>query len=139
MSRMNKVVLVIAIFLFSGIALGAGEKPGLGEKINPSLGAPEALKLVIVPEGFKLVWKPSPQESEKVTGYQIVRAGFASGPFEIVGTVKKGILEFLDTTASPENIHYYKVRAVADGEFSPFSNTVAGEIPGIVLRDERDR
>jgi len=92
-----------------------------------ALAAPTALRLMIVPNGFKLSWKPSPQDPGMVTGYEIVRSDLASGPFVKVGTVDKGVSQYVDTTASPETIYYYKVRAIAGTAYSPFSNTVTGE------------
>jgi len=82
---------------------------------------------VIVPNGFKLTWRISPQDPGIVTGYEIVRSDRASGPFDIVATVKKEVFEYIDTTASKEIIYYYKVRARAGNIYSPFSNTVTGE------------
>jgi len=92
-----------------------------------ALAAPTALRLMIVPNGFKLSWKPSPQDPGIVTGYEIVRSDLASGPFTKVATVDKGVFEYIDTTASPETIYYYKVSAVAGNVHSPYSNTVTGE------------
>jgi hypothetical protein len=89
--------------------------------------APVALRLRIVPNGFQLNWTLSPHDPGTVTGYELVRADRLSGPFDPVATVGKGTAEFIDTTALPEIIYYYKVRAVAGKEYSPFSNTVAGE------------
>ena len=90
-------------------------------------GAPSALKLVIVPNGFKLTWQPSPQDPGAVTGFEIVRSASASGPFTAVATVDTGVSEYTDTTAAPEIIYYYKVRAVAGSAYSPYSNTATGE------------
>jgi hypothetical protein len=105
---------------------GADGKSAGGEKdITP--GAPTALKLVIVPNGFKLTWKLSPQDPGIVTGYEIVRSDRASGPFDNVASVDKEVSEYIDTTASKEIIYYYKVRAKAGNVDSPYSNTVTGE------------
>lgn len=94
---------------------------------NPALGAPKDLKLAVVPEGIKLTWKPSAQDPDGVTGYEIFRSDFANGPFAEVGAVQKGVVEFTDKSASGEIIYYYKVRAVAGKEHSDYSNPVAGE------------
>lgn len=132
MNRIFKAALAVAIIVIPAMVLAGGSGAGpVGEKnMNPSLGAPQGLKLAVVKGGFKLTWSPPARESEKVTGYEVLRAAMASGPFETVGTAKKGATEFVDTTASPENIYYYKVRAVADGQYSTFSNTVTGEMAG---------
>ncbi len=107
--------------------LGADEKSAPGGEKNTTLGAPTVLKLVIVPKGFKLTWKLSPQDPAMVTGYEIVRSDRASGPFDNVAAVNKGVSECIDTTASKEIIYYYKVRAMAGNIYSPYSNTVTGE------------
>jgi hypothetical protein len=100
---------------------------GAMEQKSASLGAPRTLRLVIVPNGFKLSWQPSSKDLGAVTGYEIVRSDSASGPFATVATVDKGVFQYIDTTASPEIIYYYKVRAVAGTVYSPYSNTVTGE------------
>jgi hypothetical protein len=106
---------------------GAVEKsPSQGEK-DILFGAPTALKLVIVPNGFKLTWSLSPQDPGTVTGYEIDRSDRASGPFDNVASVNKLVSEYIDTTAAKEIIYYYKVRAKAGDRYSPYSNTVTGE------------
>ncbi len=94
------------------------------------LQAPAGLTLRIVPEGFLLYWSPSPQDPGGVTGYEIVRAAVFSGPYEAVGTVGKGVFSFVDKTAKPEAIYFYKVRAIAGSQYSPFSGEASGEMPG---------
>ena len=121
---MKKIVLGVAIvFLvasFCGIAVAKGQK-------QAALAAPTSLKLVIVTKGFKLSWEPAAEASGAVTAYEILRADLASGPFITVAKVDKGVSEYVDTTAAPEIIYYYKVRAIAGTEQSPYSNTVTGE------------
>jgi len=95
-----------------------------------TLGPPSELKLVIQGKGFLLTWKASPDDPTTLTGYEIVRANVASGPFQAIATVGKGILKYYDGTAHPEVIYYYKVRALADKVYSGYSNTVTGERPG---------
>jgi hypothetical protein len=122
---MKKIALyfgMLFLLVMVGGYAGAAQKPGAEELVGPL-----ALKLVIVPNGFKLTWKLSPQDSGNVTGYEIVRSDRASGPFEKVATVGNEVSEFVDTTASKEIIYYYKVRAVAGHQSSPYSNTVTGE------------
>jgi len=118
-------VIFLLVSLY-GCAVANGKSAGAEQK-SITLGAPAALRLVIVPSGFKLNWKPSPEDPGVVTGYEIVRSDLASGPFIKVATVSKGNSEYIDTTAKPENIYYYKVRAVAGTVYSPYSNTVTGE------------
>ena len=93
-------------------------------------GAPSELKLSIEGKGFLLTWKASPDDPGSVTGYEVARAELASGPFKKIAKVKKGVLKYHDKKAKPENIYYYKVRAVAGKAYAPYSNTVTGELPG---------
>jgi hypothetical protein len=130
-SKMKKKGLGVSVFLllvsFCGY-LGPNLAFAQGvSKTGNGLGAPTQLRLVIVPNGFKLTWKPSPEDSGVVTGYEIVRGDLASGPFIKIATLDKGVFEYIDTTASREIIYYYKVRAVAGTVYSPYSNTVTGE------------
>jgi len=135
-----KIILVLIILVIVSIPLHSfsasqglidtaikNKQAPTGQK-DHSLRAPLGLRLAIVPDGFRLTWKPSPQDPGKVTGYEILRStNIANGPFNSVGRVGKGIFEFVDKTSSPENIYFYKVRAVAGDKFSSDSNTVTGE------------
>jgi hypothetical protein len=114
------ILIVVLLLSLAGCAGAAGQK-------NAAPGAPGGQKLVIVENGFKLTWTPSPDDPVAVTGYEIVRADLASGPFVAVGRVGKGVFEYVDTTAAREVIYYYKVRAMAGSVYSPDSNTVTGE------------
>jgi len=118
--------VILLLVSLCGFAGADGKSTAKGEK-GIALGAPTSLKLVIVPNGFKLTWKLSPQDPGIVAGYKIVRSDRASGPFDNVATVNKEVSEYIDTTASKEIIYYYKVRAKTDNLYSPYSNTVAGE------------
>lgn len=117
------IFLIASLYGYSG----AEGKSVAGEEENIAAQAPTGLKLMIVPNGFKLSWKLSPDGPCTVTGYEIVRSDRASGPFDIVATVKKEVSEYIDTTASQEIIYFYKIRAKADNLYSPYSNMVAGE------------
>ncbi len=110
--------------------MGAVTSASAGEVSAVRLQAPIGLTLRIVPVGFLLSWSPSPQDQGVVAGYEIVRATYFSGPYETVGTVGKGVFNFVDRTAKPEAIYFYKVRAAGDGQYSPFSGEVSGEMPG---------
>jgi hypothetical protein len=119
-------VVILLILSLCGYPGAEGSSTAGGEK-DITLGAPTALKLVIVPNGFKLTWKLSPQDPGIVTTYDLVRSDRASGPFDDVASVKNDVSEYIDTTASKEIIYYYKVRAKAGNIYSPYSNTVTGE------------
>ena len=125
---MKKIGLSIAVvFLLVFLCGYAGASGKSDQEASMAPGAPSALRLMIVPNGFKLTWKLSPQDSGNVTGYEIARSNLASGPFIKVANVDKGISQYVDTSAKPENIYYYQLRAIAGNAYSPYSNTVTGE------------
>ena len=127
---MKKIGFIIGfIFLltsFYGCAGATGSSTGKDE-ISTIPGAPTVLKIVIVQNGFKLSWNLSSQDPGIVTGYEIMRSELASGPFTKIATLDKGVSQYVDATASPEIIYYYKVKALAGSMFSPDSNIVTGE------------
>jgi len=130
------LVLLIPCGIFAGssvlqeLAMTVSPAQSAGEQRPAPLAAPTALKLVIVASGFRLSWQPAPQDPARVTGYEIVRATIFSGPYEAVARVGKGVFSYTDTTAKPEHIYFYKVRALAGAEYSQFSSAVTGEMPG---------
>lgn len=119
------VLIFVLAFAFSCASL-ATQTDAEGQVV-PSVSQPTALKAIIVPDGFRLTWNPSEQDSGVVTGYEILRSELASGPFVTIARVSKGVGEYTDTKASPEHVYYYKVRAIAGNAYSPYSNTVTGE------------
>ena len=127
-------ILVFMLFLLNGPAEPQERKDAGGTNesdivTSAALDAPKNLRLKIVSGGFELSWGPAKKDNAHITGYEIVRASMVSGPYERVATVGKGVYQYVDTSAHPEVINYYKVRAVAGKKYSPFSNTVAGERP----------
>ena len=125
-------VILLLIYLYgcagtNGKFVEGVNKTRGGGQQDIALGSPIALKLMIVSNGFRLIWTPSPQDPGVITGYEIVRSDLASGPLTMVATVDKGVSQYIDTTASREIIYYYKVRAVAGTDYSTYSNTVTGE------------
>lgn len=126
MKKIMSIAIIVVFVCFCGCG-GMGGKPAKAGETNIVPGAPTTVKLVIVPNGFKLSWNLSPEDPGIVTGYEIVRSDLATGPFTRVDAVGKGISQYIDTTAAPEIIYYYKLRAMAGGTYSPYSNTVTGE------------
>jgi len=118
----------ICAVVFIGEPLRAQEMKTAAEQVEAMAQAPSALHLMIDGNGFQLTWGLSPQDPGMVTGYEIVRSAFFSGPYETVGTVKQGVSSYIDRTASPEVVYFYKVRALTGGEPSPFSKEAAGEV-----------
>jgi len=124
------VTIVISGFCFAAEHPEQRKDPVVADEPGSAIGAPTALRLRIVPDGFQLDWTLSPQDPGAVTGYEVVRASVFSGPYETVGNVGTGISSFIDRTAKPEAIYFYKVRALAGSRYSPFSREAAGEMPG---------
>jgi len=123
-----------ATFLCTVVLAGepprAQQEKTVAESAGAQAQAPSALHLKIAGNGFQLTWTLSPQDPGTVTGYEIVRADVFSGPYETVGKVERGISSFVDRTAKPEVIYFYKVRALTGGQPSPFSKEAAGEVTG---------
>lgn len=112
-----------AFVLLVTASVALSQQPG-------SLRPPSELRLTVSDRGILLAWTASPDDPGSVTGYAIARAEFASGPFETVAEVEKGVRRYLDGKAKKEIIYYYRVRAVSRDRCSSWSNTVAGEWSG---------
>lgn len=135
MKTMKPVLLILAAMLFAGVPVCHAAREGAetaaahqAPAASATGWAPAHLALALVPRGVQLTWRPPPREPERITGYEIARATAIGGPYLVVGTVGKGVNSFLDTTAAPENIYYYKVRAVTGKSRSSYSKPVAGEL-----------
>jgi hypothetical protein len=115
--------VVLVIFVLCG--LSQAQLPG------DAPGVPTGLKAVISGKNARLTWKAPSEYPERVTGYEIVRASLASGPFGTVGKVGPDVHQFLDTGVRPEVIYFYKIRAVGKEEASPFSHPASIEISGV--------
>lgn len=121
------VIVSATLFCAAGYPMEEMGK-AVADNAGTAVSAPTALHLMIVKDGFQLTWALSPQDPGPVTGYEIVRADVFSGPYETVGTVKQGITSFVDRTAKPEVIYFYKLRALAGSQQSPFSREASGEL-----------
>lgn len=130
MKRAVPTYLVFVLVLWAWTASAkAVSAPAGAQDLNPAIGPPSQLRLLIVDSGFQLNWKPSPQDPGKVTGYEIVRSGEFGGPYEKIATVRQGVRQYLDTSAAPGVIYFYRVRALAGDKYSHFSNIAGGERP----------
>ncbi len=89
--------------------------------------APGGLAVTPSINGLYLTWTASPNDPGCVTGYEIARATTSGGVFSTVGTVEKGVVKYNDTTATAGTTYYYKVRAVAGTEFSPYTAEASGK------------
>jgi len=122
-------VFICTVVLSSAPSWAQASKP-VTEQAGAMVQAPSALHLKIAGNGFQLDWTLSPQDPGTVTGYEIVRSPIFSGPYETVGKVEQGVSSFVDRTAQPEVVYFYKVRALTGSQPSPFSKEAAGEVMG---------
>jgi hypothetical protein len=89
--------------------------------------APTGLTVTPSTTGLYLAWKASPNDPGCVTKDEIVRATTSGGVFSTIGTVEKGILKYNDATAEVGTQYYYKVRAKAGTEYSPYTAEESGK------------
>jgi hypothetical protein len=89
--------------------------------------APSGLTVTPSTTGLYLAWTASAQDPGCVTGYEVARATSSGGVFSTVGTVDKGVVKYNDTTAEVGTMYYYKVRAKAGSEYSPYTAEVSGK------------
>ena len=89
--------------------------------------APSGLTVTPSINGLYLTWTASAQNPGCVTGYEVARATTSGGVFSTVGTVAASVLKYNDTTASAGTTYYYKVRAMAGSEPSPYTAEVSGK------------
>ena len=86
----------------------------------PSIAPPMDVTVQDTPDdagmSISLSWKPSPDESKGIEGYEILRAEQAGGPFEKVGYVPAGFRSYDDQSVpSDGKDYYYQVKAVGAG------------------------
>jgi len=89
--------------------------------------APTNLAVATSINGLYLTWAASPQDPGCVTTYEIYRATSAGGVGSTIGTVNVGTVKYNDTTATAGTTYYYKIRAKAGSEYSPYTNEVSGK------------
>ena len=89
--------------------------------------APTGLSVMPSTTGLYLTWVASPQDPGCVTGYEIAHASSSGGVYSTVATLEKGAIKYNDTTAATGTTHYYKIRAVAGSEYSPYTSEVSGK------------
>lgn len=89
--------------------------------------APSGLTVTPSLNGLYLTWTASPQDPGCVTGYEVARATTSGGVYSTIGTVDKGVVKYNDTSAEVGTMYYYKVRAKAGSEYSPYTAEVSGK------------
>src|SRR5690606_4598979 len=67
---------------------------------------------------IKLDWG----KTVSATGYEVWRSSSASGTYNKIADVAAGVTTYTNTGLSTATIYYYKVRAIANGEPTDFSN-----------------
>ena len=97
---------------------------------NPLLLAPSNLTAGIVDDGVALGWDAPAQDSDSVTGYEILRAQGEEGLTTLVADTESTATSYTDTTATePGETYAYRVKAVRDEEKSQGSNQAEVLIP----------
>ena len=89
--------------------------------------APTGLSLMPSINGLYLSWTASPNDPGCVTGYEVTRSTTAGGVSTVIATVNAGMLKYNDATAAAGTTYYYKVRAMAGMEYSPYTSEVSGK------------
>jgi hypothetical protein len=90
--------------------------------------SPLNLKVESLEKNIFLEWEKPNEDSEKVTGYEIVRSTDVCGPFDVMGKVEKETVTYLDKDVKTGEEYYYQVRAIKDREYSGYSNKAIGKI-----------
>jgi hypothetical protein len=88
--------------------------------------APTNIVITPLKDSVRLVWDLSSQDPGCVVGYEIMRSDSAGGDYSLLATVPKGVYQYDDTSSKTGVTYYYKIRTVADGTYSQFSNEVSG-------------
>lgn len=89
---------------------------------NPP-AAPANLAATTTPGGVKLTWK---DVAFNETGYEVYRAGVATGPFTLLNPapVNVNAVSFTDTSSKANQQYYYAVRAINSHGASAYTDTI---------------
>lgn len=79
-------------------------------------------------DSVTLSWEVPGEDIDKVKEYEIVRSTDVCGPFDVIGTVKKDTLMYVDKEVKRGETYYYKVRAVKEDGYSGYSNKAVGNL-----------
>jgi len=90
-------------------------------------GTPTGLTILPVAEGLELSWSPSPEAD--LAGYRVLRST-GPGPPEQVAEVPPNQTQYVDKTAGPAVVYFYRLVAFDQaGNASPQSDAVEGVRP----------
>ena len=124
----------ILILVFSGVLFAQDEPVDTmmadtaviaAEEMIPA-DPPEPAQLDVVQDNpgdagssISISWKLSPDDGagdNDVTSYVIYRSESPTGPFEVIGSASRGLVEFEDATTTDGVEYYYYVETVADDQ-----------------------
>ena len=108
----------LAVALVAASAAAAPEPPG-------------QVQVRVLNGALQVNWQKSPSDPLNVSGYEVVRGIFPTGPFQPVCVTMKGAVSCMDRNVQPEKPYFYKVRSIGIGDDGPstFTSHVPGELP----------
>lgn len=92
---------------------------------------PDQVRVRPLDMALEVIWLRSPDDPVYVSGYEVVRAVFQSGPYQPVCVTLKGATSCVDRKVQPEKTYFYKVRALGIGDEgrSEFTTEMRAEGP----------
>lgn len=126
MNRMTVHALALAATLAAGPALAAPEPP-------------QQVRVQVLNGALQISWQKSISDPVYVSGYEVVRGVFPTGPYQPVCVTMKGALCCTDRNAQPDKQYFYRVRAMGIGDDAPSELTfqVPGQLPPLAPVAER--
>ncbi|WP_198315686.1 fibronectin type III domain-containing protein [Chitinophaga tropicalis] len=102
------------------------------ESYDATLAVVNPLNLVATATSHKSIALRWSDRANNETGYQVWRA-LPGGSYSQIATLGANAVAYNDTTLSPNQTYYYKVRAVKSGVFSDYSNNSSATTPGFKI------
>lgn len=127
---MKSILFVLVLALATAGPATGQERPleeANGCPVVADWNAPARVSLAAVPDGLRISWMLPATAPTDVAGFQVVRAPDLNGPYTPVGLAERSVTEFVDTTAVPGTIYFYRIRAFQGGVCTPFSDPVFGQ------------
>ncbi|WP_198315597.1 fibronectin type III domain-containing protein [Chitinophaga tropicalis] len=103
------------------------------ESYDATLAVVNPLNLVATATSHKAIALRWADRANNETGYQVWRAS-PGGTYSQIATLGINAVAYNDTTLSPDQTYYYKVRAVRSGVFSDYSNNSSATTPGFRIQ-----
>ncbi len=92
----------------------------------PDWGAPNRVQATPVSDGLRITWIAAAEAPTDIAAFEIARAGDPAGSFSIIGLENGTVNEFIDRTAVAGTIYFYRVRAIAQFNCTPWSDAARG-------------